>query len=228
MHWQASKVAALLLGMAIKSAHPNRGGEYSRSMKARFIMKKSYCTQNNGNCETCSLVSYGLDCGNNPITISNPRKGTKADRALKAYDGFKGGATVEHIKKLIGKELTDKLTGHELGLVMSAVNRAYQEGKSSTGAEVVDGEYVWVNCIDKGIDLDVLRRLKKTETPVCNKIYYDGNLNNVSSWRYKTYDGMPYDEQRTVREMQSVPRDKWGEWYHEEHETAEVWELIEK
>jgi len=30
-------------------------------------MKKDYCTQNNSKCETCSLVSYGKDCQNNPI-----------------------------------------------------------------------------------------------------------------------------------------------------------------
>lgn len=26
-----------------------------------------YCTQNNQNCETCSLVNYGLDCHNNKL-----------------------------------------------------------------------------------------------------------------------------------------------------------------
>ena len=29
---------------------------------------KSYCTQNNGDCKTCSLANYGRDCQNNPIT----------------------------------------------------------------------------------------------------------------------------------------------------------------
>lgn len=28
---------------------------------------KSYCTQNNGDCETCSLVNYGRDCKNVPL-----------------------------------------------------------------------------------------------------------------------------------------------------------------
>lgn len=28
---------------------------------------KPYCTQNNGDCSTCSLVSYNRDCRNNPI-----------------------------------------------------------------------------------------------------------------------------------------------------------------
>lgn len=29
-----------------------------------------YCTQNNGDCSTCSLVNYGRDCMNNPISQS--------------------------------------------------------------------------------------------------------------------------------------------------------------
>ena len=28
---------------------------------------KDYCTQNDGDCSTCSLVSYDRDCQNNPI-----------------------------------------------------------------------------------------------------------------------------------------------------------------
>lgn len=35
---------------------------------------KSYCTQNNGNCKTCSLVNYGRDCHNNPLH-GGPRPG---------------------------------------------------------------------------------------------------------------------------------------------------------
>ena len=28
---------------------------------------KPYCTQNNGDCSTCSLVNYNRDCQNNPV-----------------------------------------------------------------------------------------------------------------------------------------------------------------
>lgn len=107
-------------------------------------MKKSYCTRNNGNCITCNLVNYGMDCRNNPIEGMAPipqlsgHKGTKESRAMAAYDGFKGGQTVQHIKKLIGKELACRLTGHELGLVMSAVNRAWQEAKGEAIKELED------------------------------------------------------------------------------------------
>jgi hypothetical protein len=31
------------------------------------LAKPDYCTQNNGNCTTCSLVSYGRDCRNNQV-----------------------------------------------------------------------------------------------------------------------------------------------------------------
>ena len=30
---------------------------------------RKYCSQNHGECETCSLVNYGLDCHNNPVAI---------------------------------------------------------------------------------------------------------------------------------------------------------------
>ena len=37
-------------------------------------MKPSYCTQNKGKCETCSLVNYGRDCMNVPITENRKAK----------------------------------------------------------------------------------------------------------------------------------------------------------
>jgi hypothetical protein len=36
------------------------------------MKKKDYCTQNNGDCLSCSLASYGRDCKGNEI-----RRGTK-------------------------------------------------------------------------------------------------------------------------------------------------------
>lgn len=31
------------------------------------LIRKYYCTQNGGDCKTCSLVNYGRDCHNNTI-----------------------------------------------------------------------------------------------------------------------------------------------------------------
>ena len=35
------------------------------------MKKNDYCTQNDGDCQTCALVNYGRDCQNNPIAQGN-------------------------------------------------------------------------------------------------------------------------------------------------------------
>ena len=35
--------------------------------KDKTMTTPDYCTQNDGNCPTCSLVNYGRDCANNPL-----------------------------------------------------------------------------------------------------------------------------------------------------------------
>jgi hypothetical protein len=55
-------------------------------------MIKSYCTQNEGNCTTCSLTSYNHDCQNNPIHGGNrpgagrPATGAKPNRTFRLDD----------------------------------------------------------------------------------------------------------------------------------------------
>ncbi len=34
--------------------------------------KEDYCTQNSGDCDSCSLVSYGRDCQNHPVRQLTP------------------------------------------------------------------------------------------------------------------------------------------------------------
>ena len=46
-------------------------------------MKRLYCTQNDGNCQTCSLVNYGRDCRNNPVY--DPKKDTCDSCGFPAY-----------------------------------------------------------------------------------------------------------------------------------------------
>jgi hypothetical protein len=103
----------------------------------RKKMRKSYCTQNNGTCSTCSLVNYGMDCSNNPIGNNHPR-GTRSSRMMAAYTGHHGPVTVEAVLAQIPVELGQKLTGRQLGLVMSAINAAYHNGRASTGAELLE------------------------------------------------------------------------------------------
>lgn len=89
-------------------------------------MKKEYCTQNNGNCQSCSLVNYGLDCRNNPVKPI--RKNTPNQRMMEAYGGFTGPQTLKAINEQIPGELKKRLTYREFGLVMKAVNDAYHNG----------------------------------------------------------------------------------------------------
>jgi hypothetical protein len=43
-------------------------GQGQMFQRRKAIMgKPDYCTQNNGDCSTCSLVNYGRDCHNNPV-----------------------------------------------------------------------------------------------------------------------------------------------------------------
>jgi len=61
---------------------------------------KIYCTQNNGDCNTCSLVNYNMDCQNNPIeqpkrgiiyTASGPIRTNKKSAYGKWLQGWKDG-----------------------------------------------------------------------------------------------------------------------------------------
>jgi hypothetical protein len=105
-------------------------------------MRKSYCTQNNGNCSTCSLVNYGLDCANNPLSSKTPTQ-TRYTRMMSTYDGFKGERTVESVLSQIPAELQKQLTGKQLGMVMSAVNKAYHNGKASLGGISIEDDCIW-------------------------------------------------------------------------------------
>lgn len=76
----------------------------------------------------------------------------KMNRAIETYTGFKGGATLSAITDQVPEELIERLTGKELGLVMEAINAAFQKGKASTGAEMIDNNAVYINNLGKVIE----------------------------------------------------------------------------
>ena len=58
--------------------------------------KKDYCTQNDGDCDTCSLVNYGRDCRNVSLAAATlGRKGgsskTEAKKTASRENGKLGG-----------------------------------------------------------------------------------------------------------------------------------------
>jgi hypothetical protein len=92
-------------------------------------MKPSYCTQNDGRCDICSLVSYNRDCANNPLPRTKKRQITRGWSATLAnYDGHKGPVTINAVISQIPDALRKQLTGAQLGMVMSAINKAYHAG----------------------------------------------------------------------------------------------------
>lgn len=55
---------------------------------------KNYCTQNGGDCSTCSLVNYDRDCMNNPVSAAtDPEIRSKAD-ALALLSAMIGEAEI--------------------------------------------------------------------------------------------------------------------------------------
>lgn len=62
---------------------------------------RDYCTQNDGDCSTCSLVNYGRDCHNNPI---NPTP-----------------AEIRNLRSALG------ITQQQAGELIGATRRAWQE-----------------------------------------------------------------------------------------------------
>ncbi|MDA3940644.1 MAG: hypothetical protein PF693_15265 [Spirochaetia bacterium] len=53
--------------LCVSSKYLNRPETLGLSTFKAITKKPDYCTQNEGDCQTCSLVNYGRDCQNNPI-----------------------------------------------------------------------------------------------------------------------------------------------------------------
>jgi hypothetical protein len=67
----------------------------------------------------------------------------KKNRMMANYNGFAGHQTVSHITSNIPTELLDQLTGKQLGLIMSALNKFYHQGKAESQKEI--REYIGIS-----------------------------------------------------------------------------------
>ena len=86
---------------------------------------------------------------------------TKVRRAIRKANVYKGYITLSAIMDQVPDSLADRLNSNDLATVIEAVQRAYHKGKRSTGAELCDEEFVWVDCLGMGFFLDQLRWLAK-------------------------------------------------------------------
>lgn len=76
----------------------------------------------------------------------------KERNMMEAYKGFEGSQTVNAILSQIPDELLEQLSGKQIGMVMNAIKAAYNDGKASTGAEMIDSNAVYINSLGKIIE----------------------------------------------------------------------------
>jgi hypothetical protein len=75
----------------------------------------------------------------------------KRKNMMKAYTGHNGTETVSHILEIMGNEL-NHLSGKDLGKIMNAIDKAYRLGKTSSRAEMIDTNVVWIENLQKAIE----------------------------------------------------------------------------
>lgn len=83
---------------------------------------------------------------NHDIKIKRVRKAMKTGDYLE---------TIQLIKAEMPDNLWHTATSEELILVANAINSAYQAGRKSTGAEVIDNKDVWINHLNRLIELPI-------------------------------------------------------------------------
>lgn len=76
----------------------------------------------------------------------------KMNRALENYKGFKGASTIRNIADRLPEQLVEQLTARQIALVMQAIGKAYNDGKASAGAEMIDHNAVYINSLGKVIE----------------------------------------------------------------------------
>jgi len=115
-------------------------------------MLKSYCTQNNNDCATCSLVNYGLDCANNPLPQVIQLQTEYYDRVKALTNISRFHRTFETIWDGIPEILKEQLSPDQLSLVVDTKAQSFADGKASAGAEMIDSNCVWINGLNRAIE----------------------------------------------------------------------------
>jgi len=78
---------------------------------------------------------------------------------MEGYTGFAGLRTVAAVMEQMPNPLFAQLTGRQLGMVMTACYRAYRDGKTSCGCEVVDGDTIYINALHHLYEMDDIKTL---------------------------------------------------------------------
>lgn len=87
------------------------------------------------------------------------RYSTKIRRAEAMGQWFKGAATSQAVMEQIPAAVVAECPARIIAAVGDAINAAYHAGKATMGAEVIDGTFVWVDCLGVSFDLAELREI---------------------------------------------------------------------
>lgn len=79
---------------------------------------------------------------------------TKINRVAKMGNWHKGTSTNSEIMNQIPAELFDLCPAWLIAKVGDSINSAYHAGRASTGAELIDGNSVWIPSINKMIEIE--------------------------------------------------------------------------
>ena len=100
----------------------------------------------------------------------------KISKAKKKYQGFGGPATVSKLMDRIPESLIDGVTSDQLAVIMLTVAKAYEDGRASTGAEMIDRNAVYINSIKKIIEYERITEKVPGGTHTYSKKIKDGEL----------------------------------------------------
>lgn len=70
--------------------------------------------------------------------------------------------TLNAILAKIPDELKEKLNGADIGVIVKLLDDSYNDGKASAGAEIIDGEDVWIGQLSAMYSIDDIKKLEPT------------------------------------------------------------------
>lgn len=103
--------------------------------------------------ETVGKLAEALGCSTDDVIYEDIalEKTVKLEDALSKINIHKGGTTVSAILQQIPTDLIDRLSSDDLACIINIIDKAYKKGQSSTGAEMIDNDTVWINHLQKEI-----------------------------------------------------------------------------
>ena len=106
--------------------------------------------------------------------------------AVKKANIFKGSATVTAITEQLPAELLERLYSSDIALILEAIDKAYKNGKASSGAEMIDTNCVWIDSLNRGIEWEEVGAEYELQSTIETSI--EGLEYNVTK-NVKTKDG---------------------------------------